>query len=349
MEETRVPMNPEEIWSYAQAKGYAKDCGLSGKTPSHTIGARIYVDIDKNAASPFYKHSTKPQKFGLIALRGIYGADDSIAIPADASVRTFKERDLHPLLVAFVRSDEHFKAYAKTIRHERSLKTRKNAEMWMHPDIVAVHYAFEDFKKDVVELASTIGQSPITLFSFELKKSISPDTVRECFFQAVSNSSWANEGYLVAPEISDEALGLLGKLNASFGIGVIRLDLQEVSQSEILIPSRCRETLDLGMMDELVGINPDFQGFMRSINKTLKTDEPVGSHYDELLDFDELAEHCARCHVFLSPRPLASRHPPRYGGRRSRIPLLLPPPRCIPNGRTPSDPSEGRSSPVLPA
>ena len=36
------------------------------------------------------------------------------------------------------------------------------------------------------------------LWSFEAKLLINRSNVRECFFQAVSNSSWANFGYLVA-------------------------------------------------------------------------------------------------------------------------------------------------------
>lgn len=44
-------------------------------------------------------------------------------------------------------------------------------------------------------------------------------------FQAVSNSSWANEGYLVVlQEIDSEVLSELRRLNQSFGIGVIKLE-----------------------------------------------------------------------------------------------------------------------------
>lgn len=42
------------------------------------------------------------------------------------------------------------------------------------------------------------------IFSYELKKEINTDyELKKCFFQAVSNSSWANFGYLVVFEISD--------------------------------------------------------------------------------------------------------------------------------------------------
>ena len=46
------------------------------------------------------------------------------------------------------------------------------------------------------------GQS-VRLWSFEVKKELNVSNARKSFFQAVSNSSWANEGYLVATSISD--------------------------------------------------------------------------------------------------------------------------------------------------
>lgn len=143
-----------------------------------------------------------------------------------------------------------------------------------------------------------MGESVIRLYSFELKRSITLDNVREYYFQAVSNSSWANEGYIVAPRISDDAVQQLVKLNASFGIGVIRLNPVDVYQSEILIPSKEVNILDLGLMDDLVRINPDFSEFIVNIQKALKTDEPVASHYDDILDSDELEDYIRkRCIV----------------------------------------------------
>lgn len=54
---------------------------------------------------------------------------------------------------------------------------------------------------------------------------LSWSNLKECYFQAVSNSSFANEGYLVVfEEFDDEILEELIRLNASFGIGVIKLE-----------------------------------------------------------------------------------------------------------------------------
>ena len=69
----------------------------------------------------------------------------------------------------------------------------------MHPDLVSVHLPFEDLAQDTIALAKNAGIETITIFSFEMKKDVTGANVREYYFQAVSNSSWANEGYLVSP------------------------------------------------------------------------------------------------------------------------------------------------------
>ena len=65
LEETKIPMNPEEMWAYAVDKGYDKKTSVKGKTPWNTLGAQIYTDIQKHEDSVFVKVSTHPQKFGL--------------------------------------------------------------------------------------------------------------------------------------------------------------------------------------------------------------------------------------------------------------------------------------------
>ncbi len=296
--ETKVPMNAEEIWDYAKSKGYSENCNLKGKTPSKTLAAQMYIDINKGD-SGFYKYSTRPSKFGLSELEEAYKnplKDCEKVVKVD-TVSTFHERDLHPLLIAFINSDPHFQAYGYTIYHEKSSKSRKNSEKWVHPDIVGVHYAFQDLSPVIRELAGKNGEGMTKLFSFEMKKEITLENVREYYFQAVSNSSWANEGYLVAPKISKEAMDRLNKLNASFGIGVIKLNVDDVYQSEIVIPSRENDILDLAIMDELVEINPDFKNFIKKINDSLKIDASITKDFDIVLDEDELKRHIELHHI----------------------------------------------------
>ncbi len=89
---------------------------------------------------------------------------------------------------------------------------------------------------------------------------MSTGKLREYFFQAVSNSSWANEGYLVASSISNDSdfLEDLQRLSNAFGIGVIRLDIEYAAQSEILFQAQQRETLDWSsMVDRLANMITD--------------------------------------------------------------------------------------------
>lgn len=79
-----------------------------------------------------------------------------------------------------------------------------------------------------------------------MKISVNLTNLRECYFQAVSNSSWAHEGYLVALNISEEPemMDELRRLNNAFGIGVIRLEAEHFMQSEILFSAKEKESLD---------------------------------------------------------------------------------------------------------
>lgn len=297
LQETKKPMNSEEIWRYAVEKGYDKQASIHGKTPWRTLGAQIYTDMQKHDDSVFQKVSTHPQKFGLKSIE--YGRMDMTE--SDGAKRDKKkdgvfERDLHPLLVSFVNSDDHFQAHTFTIHHESSTKRNKGNELWMHPDLVSVHFPFDDMRSSSIELAKNLGKDTIKIFSFEMKRDVSNANVREYYFQAVSNSSWANEGYLVAPRISQDALNQLSRLNASFGIGVIRLNLDDAYQSEIILPSRENE-LDLMMIDDLSEINPDFLKFVSLINDSMSVNHFVEGPYDEVKDREELEEYVVKKHI----------------------------------------------------
>ncbi|EJC03152.1 hypothetical protein HPHPP3_0190 [Helicobacter pylori Hp P-3] len=138
------------------------------------------------------------------------------------------------------------------------------------------------------------GQKRHKLFSFELKVEIGFPNLKESYFQAVSNSTWANEGYLVVFKIEDEVLGELRRLNQSFGIGVIKLE-SEISNSKILLPAKERE-IDISTLNMLIEQSPkDFEPFMEKINKQIKTglDTAVDMEkfFDLVLDDEAMRKH----------------------------------------------------------
>lgn len=203
IQQINQPLSANEIWEKAVELGLDKQIITKGKTPWATLGARLYTDVRDNPNSVFEPIGKNPKRFGL---KNITLKQPSIVLPAvvDAVVKIekFIERDLHPLLVKFADSFFHFRgAKLKTIFHENSLKQRKGYNKWIHPDLVGVYFSFNDklreYEKVIIDFQNDFSITATKLFSFELKTRVDISNLREYYFQAVSNSSWANEGYLV--------------------------------------------------------------------------------------------------------------------------------------------------------
>ena len=181
----------------------------------------------------------------------------------NASKDTYKERDLHRLLSNYLSSQRNI--LSKTIFHETS---KNQNQKWIHPDMVGVSFSeFQDKATVVLMKAADIKQY-VDLYSFELKCSIQNDhELKEAFFQALSNSSWANYGYLVAFEIKDDLLEEMERLNRAFGIGIISLSPYS-TDTRILFAARKNE-VDYFTIDKLCRINEDFKRFMERTARVL--------------------------------------------------------------------------------
>lgn len=165
------------------------------------------------------------------------------------STETYKERSLHKLLSNYLLDQG---ILSKTIFHEVSKKD--SAKKWVHPDMVGVQ--FNDFQEPTTRsfLKAANTKEYIYLYSYELKRVIENDhQLKEYFFQALSNSSWANYGYLVAFEISEDVMEEMERLNRSFGIGVILLS-PYTGQTKELFQVRKNE-LDYYTIDKLCRLN----------------------------------------------------------------------------------------------
>lgn len=280
MEEERTPLSPEEIWEVAQRKGYDKNVETQGKTPWKSIGAQIYVNIRDKEDSPFIKTQTRPVRFYLRSSRPTELRPSIIP----SKKMPYLERDLHPFLAYY--AYYYLKAHLKTIQHSKS---KKEFSEWLHPDMVGCYFPIDDWEAEVVDFGSAIGNISIKLFSFEIKRELNFTNLRESFFQAVSNSSWANEGYLVAAEIySDEDFrNELKRLSTSFGIGVIKIDIHDPDSSEILFPSEFEKSLDWDTINKLT-INPDFREFLKRVTTDVSSKEIRREKYDKILSMEEL-------------------------------------------------------------
>ncbi|GAA7408655.1 hypothetical protein HpCK98_11800 [Helicobacter pylori] len=207
---------------------------------------------------------------------------------------------MHQLLVKFLNEDSNFNLLCQTIYHQKCQKGKKGEDRWNHPDIVGVYFPYDKhppynkYKEETLKFLHHTGQKKHKLYSFELKKELKLSNLKKSYFQAVSNSTWANEGYLVAFKIDDEVLGELRRLNQSFGIGVIKLEF-EISNSKILLPAREKE-IDIPTLNMLLDKNPDgFKPFMENINKQIEkgfdTAVDMGEFFDEALDDEAMRKY----------------------------------------------------------
>ncbi|AEN17033.1 hypothetical protein HPSNT_04415 [Helicobacter pylori SNT49] len=270
LEAIKEPIKVTEI--YDKAKELFEESKIEnmfdygGNTPDQSVSASIYTALNKGEELPFYKVQEKPV---LIALKG---AAKELVLntqkPSAPSVKIAHERDLHPFLTYMAINNENLKCYTKTIFHEESSKSIKGMDRWLYPDMVGARFLHAELSNEnLIAFSKKFDTLPIKLVSFELKKEISVHNCRECYFQAISNSSWANEGYLVGHHINTHDLklmDLLKRLHASFGIGVIDLKTDE-DKSAILLNAKYKEKIDYTVASELSEKNEKFSTFLKSV------------------------------------------------------------------------------------
>ncbi|AZS49432.1 HrgA protein [Entomomonas moraniae] len=181
------------------------------------------------------------------------------------------EHDLYPLLIRYLASE--LKLYSMRIDEKRSSnRYGMNANKWLHPDIVAMEPIAETWDQLVRTCVLKGDGQSVRLWSFEVKRSMTRANVREYFFQAVSNSTWANEGYLVCTSIAgDGTEDELRMLSALHGIGVIVLNTKDLSESEILIPARAKTDIDWQTVNRLVVENGDMKEFVDLVSNYYET------------------------------------------------------------------------------
>lgn len=213
----------------------------------------------------------------------------------------YKERSLHKLLATYLSKRN---ILSKTIFHESSNRVDQ-AQKWVHPDMVGVE--FNEFQEPTTRslLKAAETKEYMDLYSYELKRSIDNDhLLKEYFFQALSNSNWANYGYLVAFEINEDLMEEMERLNRSFGIGVIKLSPYQ-DDTRILFPARKNE-LDYYTIDKLCRINQDFKDFITKTTKVImaQTDvlEDVKGGLQRYCDKclasdDEILSYCNENHI----------------------------------------------------
>ncbi|EFS9254053.1 HrgA protein [Campylobacter upsaliensis] len=301
LKKAKKPLSVSEIWEKACEMGLDKKLVSILKVPINRLTSLLYPNIKKEGENSLFIITSKnPTTFWL---RSRQNELINLNLSEEKEVRLektkFNERDLHPLLVKFLYENLDFRLNSKTIYHEKSKKSENGKDKWNYPDIVGVYFPYDDYQNETLGLLESLKLNNYKIFSFELKININFSNLKESYFQAVSNSSWANEGYLVVlKELDSEVLSELRRLNQSFGIGVIQLDGSEFSNSKIVLSAK-EKALDMQTIDMLVDKNEDFKEFIGDINKQIKVGNniKIQSSFDKIKSDEEMAKYLKEKHI----------------------------------------------------
>jgi hypothetical protein len=271
LDEKMEPTTPSDLYNIIISKKYYDfSKNSSPESTVHAIAGRFVRHgdtrikrIKKEGGGYFYYLTKYEQNINFDA----FSTDISIT-QKSTQKSDFKERDLHKLFTTYLKS---ININSKTIFHEKSNKDDET-QKWTHPDIIGVQLINLQNNSSKNFLKAINKKETFKLMSYELKKEITNDyELKKAYFQAVSNSSWANYGYLVSFDIDNSLFDEIKRLNESFGIGVIEL-YPNPYQSKILFQAQYKE-LDIKTIDKLCKNNGDFNIFIEQMEKLLNADE----------------------------------------------------------------------------
>lgn len=288
LSEVDKPLTPKEIWKYAAEKGYHRQVNSKGKTPWSTLSSTLYTELKNNPETEFSLVGVQPKRYSLRTKRDATGETSADYEAGRTFVKpSFNECQLHPFLVYY--GYHHLGAQLRTINHTRSRKTIYGE--WVHPDVVGCYFPFSKWRSEVVELSTLLKNTAVKLFSFEIKRELTIGNLREAYFQAVSNSSWAHEGYLVTAYVDDldDLKYELTRLVAAFGIGVIHLNIEDPDSSSLVHPARVRNSVDLETVNKLASMNPDFSDYLKHIKDGMSIRKVIRENFDPVLSREELS------------------------------------------------------------
>ena len=201
-------------------------------------------------------------------------------------IQKIAEKDLYPVLSQYLASE--FAVHSKRIDERKSKNTRgSKGNHWRFPDLVGLEDLSSGWSDNIKHCAQQFGDQKAKLWSFEVKLTLNMSNARESFFQAASNSSWANYGYLVVLEISGkDTMRELAALCNLHGIGLMKLDHETPADSELMIQAK-EAVVDWHSADILADQNTDFAGFVELVTDFHKTGKIHPLQWDAVLEEDD--------------------------------------------------------------
>jgi hypothetical protein len=200
--------------------------------------------------------------------------------PLISGAASLKESDLYPVVSEYLWSE--LGIYSKRIDERKSSnKQGPRGNKWLYPDLVGMEDLTADWHHEIKGVVKEYADKKTKLWSFEVKLLLNRSNLREAFFQAVSNSSWANFGYLVAAEVEGaDTMKELRMLFSLHGIGLIQIDPENPAESQILIPARERLEVDWATCNRLTQENRDFLQFVKLVRQFHQTGDPRPKDWD---------------------------------------------------------------------
>ncbi len=202
--------------------------------------------------------------------------------PDSKEQKSLTEHELYPMLSSYLLSQVP-KVYTKRIDERQSSNSTRGTggNHWLYPDLVGVEILGESWSEEIQKCVKVYSDRKTKLWSFEVKLEINSSKVREYFFQAVSNSSWANFSYLVASKISGrKTMDELRILASLHGIGFILLNVDDISKSQILISAKERDEVDWNTADRIVEENKQFKKYIQHIRQFYQTGDWKEADWD---------------------------------------------------------------------
>jgi hypothetical protein len=218
-----LPESPEEaIWGTRLAEGL-RSRGLDEKISTLT---QTLSDMSRDPTSPIAK---------VVGRHGYYlrprqaAVETPVAVAEPENRRASQpEEKFRSLFMRWVEQDQQLPWH---LEHTQAAKQQAGLNKWKYPDVLAVNWAVlsDDGRLDeaMLQVRQGLGDQPFRIISTELKVDITSGSLREAFFQCVSNSRWAHSAQLaIARKISDDrVVEELKRLGTSYDVSVVSFGL----------------------------------------------------------------------------------------------------------------------------
>ncbi len=204
---TNEPLSYRQIWGKSLDMGLDKKWSTRGVAPEATVSGTLTRE-DSNPNSKYLLVHKSPKKYTMKKQTDI--APQTIS----------KHAKIIESLERYLSKNEKLSCYLKDLNPQDS---------WFCPHVIGVSYPILKHKNSNFVLDDFSQHKSVKFFAFSIEESLSPTNLRESFFKAVSNSSWADESFLVCQTFDkiddmETFCDNLRALSKAYNISIIKLD-----------------------------------------------------------------------------------------------------------------------------